>query len=565
MSSSSKKKLRKEQNAAALTEKQLKEVKEAKKLKIYTASFLVVLALIVGVALGFGITQGVNNSGVFQKNTMAVTIGGHELNNAELNYYYIDAVNSFYNNLTSSYGESYASTLAMVYYGLDLSEPLDEQTFDKDKGTSWADYFTESAINAAKSALGLYDKAIASGHKLTADEEKSITSQISNLELFAAYYGYKSTDKYLKAMYGPGSDAKSFEQYLRVSALADSYYNAHAEELKEQYGEKDFREFEKGKYNNYTSYTFAYYYVSADKFLPKKDTPVSGGSTSATTGTVTYTDEERAQALVDAKAAADKLVADKPVNADKFDALIKAMSINKDNKNAASTKQESVFYGSVNSLFQAWVSHATRKAGDMTIIENTTTTKDADGKEVKKVNGYYVLFFEEAEENLMKLPTVRHILFKFEHEDSKNTSSTYTDAEKKKAKEEAQKIYDEWKNGKANEESFIELAKKHSDDSTKSEGGLIEDIFPGYTVENFDAWIFDEKREPGNVEMVETEYGWHIIYYVEASEMTYRDFLIESDMVSEAMEKWSKEIVDAINATEHNTKYLERDLVMLNG
>ena len=47
MSASSKKKLRAEENAAKLTEKQLSERKEAKKLRIYTIAFGVVLAVMI--------------------------------------------------------------------------------------------------------------------------------------------------------------------------------------------------------------------------------------------------------------------------------------------------------------------------------------------------------------------------------------------------------------------------------------------------------------------------------------------------------------------------------------
>ena len=55
MSSSSKKKLRKEQEVANLTEKQLAAKKEEKKLKVYTASFWVVLVLCVCLVAGMAL------------------------------------------------------------------------------------------------------------------------------------------------------------------------------------------------------------------------------------------------------------------------------------------------------------------------------------------------------------------------------------------------------------------------------------------------------------------------------------------------------------------------------
>ena len=51
MSASSKKKLRNSQDGSKLTERQMAEQKEAKKLKLYTAAFVVVLAVLVVVAL----------------------------------------------------------------------------------------------------------------------------------------------------------------------------------------------------------------------------------------------------------------------------------------------------------------------------------------------------------------------------------------------------------------------------------------------------------------------------------------------------------------------------------
>ena len=47
MSASAKKKLRKEENAAQLTEKQLKAQKEAKKLKTYTTIFVIAIAVVL--------------------------------------------------------------------------------------------------------------------------------------------------------------------------------------------------------------------------------------------------------------------------------------------------------------------------------------------------------------------------------------------------------------------------------------------------------------------------------------------------------------------------------------
>jgi hypothetical protein len=101
MSASSKKKLRKEQEAAFLTEKQLAEQKEAKKLKIYTITFVAIMALVVAIGLGTIIGNTVSNSGIIERGTTSLTVGEHKLNAVELNYYYMSSINSFYSSLSS--------------------------------------------------------------------------------------------------------------------------------------------------------------------------------------------------------------------------------------------------------------------------------------------------------------------------------------------------------------------------------------------------------------------------------------------------------------------------------
>ena len=134
MSASSKKKLRNAEQAAKMTEKQLAEQKEAKKLKIYSTLAVVVLIALVVFAAYVGISKTVANSGIRERNTVALTIGDQKISNAELNYYFIDAVNNFYNQ----YG-SYASL-----FGLDMTKPLNENIMNAETGETWADDFINS-------------------------------------------------------------------------------------------------------------------------------------------------------------------------------------------------------------------------------------------------------------------------------------------------------------------------------------------------------------------------------------------------------------------------------------
>jgi Tfp pilus assembly major pilin PilA len=75
MSASSKKKLRNAELAEKLTEKQLAEQKEAKKLKLYTTLAVVILIALVLIAAYVGISRTIENSGIRERNTVALTIG----------------------------------------------------------------------------------------------------------------------------------------------------------------------------------------------------------------------------------------------------------------------------------------------------------------------------------------------------------------------------------------------------------------------------------------------------------------------------------------------------------
>ena len=195
MSASSKKKLRNEQQTAKMTEKQVAEQKEAKKLTLYTTIFVVVLAVMVVFAIAIGVTRSISNSGVRERNTVALTVGDHEISNAELSYFYMSAINNF----NSNYG-NYAAMM-----GLDTSKPLDEQVINNDTGLTWADDFLNTAKDNARSVYAMADAAEAAGFTLSEDELAEIDTSISNMKMYATLYGYSSTKDFLKAQYGSGA------------------------------------------------------------------------------------------------------------------------------------------------------------------------------------------------------------------------------------------------------------------------------------------------------------------------------------------------------------------------
>ena len=182
---------------------------------------------------------------------------------------------------------------------------------------------------------------------------------------------------------------------------ADSYRAAYAESLK--FEDSDLREAEKDNYNAYSSFTYNQYYLDAAKFQT--------GGTKDADGNMTYSQEEKDAAAKAAREALKPLTEAK--NAQELDAAIAALEVNKDTE-TVSTRIENSLYSEIAADTAQWLADSSRKAGDVTVMDNTSTTTDEDGKEVTTTYGYTVVMFESVNENTDPLPNVRHILVGYE-------------------------------------------------------------------------------------------------------------------------------------------------------
>ena len=549
MSASSKKKLRKEQEPEKLTQKQIAARKEASTTRLYTIGFTVVLVLLLVAAIFVGIKQTVKNTGYHEKHTTALQVGEHAVSSAELNYYFVDAVNSFYSN----YG-NYASM-----FGLQTSVPLDQQVIDEDTGRTWADDFLNTAKDNAKNAYAMADAAAAAGFTLPEDKASEIDNMLSSLETYAKLYGYSNGQAYLKALYGNGATIDSYRAYNERSALADAYYNHYSDSL--TYTDEDLRAKESENYDAYSSYSYHYYYLATSKFL-------TGGTTDED-GNTTYSPEERAAAEAAVKAAAESLTAEEIDSVEALDAAIADLAVN-EGAEASSTESKNVLYSSVNSLYQQWVTDSSRKAGDKAVFESTGTNTDDDGNTSEVLNGCYVVYYDGSTDNKFPMVNVRHILIQPTHtegeaEDAHADGETYSAEELAAAKKSAEDILAQWRSGEATEDSFAALANENSADGDGTTGGLYENVYPGQMAAAFNDWCFDSSRKPGDTGIVETTYGFHVMYFVGNTDLTYRDYQIQSELRSADVEKWHNDLLDAVTVTDGNTDYIRTDLVLSSG
>ncbi len=553
MSASDKKKLRKEQTQKPMTDRQKKEKSEAKKNKAYTITFVVCMVLVLAIALGVVGKQLVTRTGLDQRLTTAAVIGDHKITSAEMNYFYVDAINDQYSNWYSSYG-NYTQLYLQMLYGLNTALPLSQQASSSNPQQTWADVFASRAVDNAESTYTLYDLAMKNGHQLTDEEKANLENSYKNLSNLASYYKYKNVNAYLKNVYGYGASEKTYRKYIEVNFIAQSYYNKYADDL--SYTNEDFREYEKEHYDEFSSFSFASFKMNVNDFLPEgvKDE----------NGNVTYTDEQRETAKKDAQAAVDALKDDQITSGVLLDKAIAQMKPYAGKDGKTSTKNQDVLYTNVAEQIRSWLADDARKPGDFTAIPVTTKSTDAEGKETETTTGYYLVVFEGRDDNTMHLVNVRHILSAFEGGTTGDDGlTTYTEAEKQAALNTMNEIKEAWLAGEKTQDSFAALAKEKSDDTNSAvNGGLIEDIFPGQTVKAFNDWCFDSSRKAGDYEVVETEYGYHLIYFVGNADMTYRDSMIESTLRVADLSAWYDNIMKDVEAKKVNTSHLLLDYII---
>ena len=198
------------------------------------------------------------------------------------------------------------------------------------------------------------------------------------------------------------------------------------------------------------------------------------------------------------------------------------------------TESRYVSYSGANSVFADWLFEDSRAAGDKDVFEAT--------------NGYYIVVFEAKEDLHYNMVSVRHLLVR--PEDSTSTDSW--DA----AKEKAEGYLETYKSLGETEDNFSYLALAYSEDSgSKSNGGLYENIQKGQMVKEFEDWCFDSARKEGDVDIIRTNYGYHLMYFVGVGE-DYYHYTIDSDIRSEKYTEYIEGIKEGYTLTNGSAKFM---------
>lgn len=507
------------ENAAKKNAKKSPQMTKAK--KVIGKVVAIVLAVVVCLAAVYGIF---NFFGIPQKVLTAAKIGDERVTVAKYNFYYMDMYLNTYNQ-SQSYDSQYGAGYGAMYTGYDSSKtPMEQEypgTLEDFEGESatWADYFRVQSLKYLQTYLAYAKLAKEAGMTLDEDEIADIDEQVESIRSSAESNDY-SLDRYLTKIYGKGVNEKLLREVMEERQLAYKYAQQKQEDVETGVTDAQIEE-------EYTANPAEYALVTLNGFVVSADTSAIADDA---------TDDEKTAAteaaMADAKAKAEGYAA--KVNS--AETLLEQAKAYNSTATEASVKLEDVTGTTLASSFSQaasdWAYAAERAVGDVTVVETS--------------NGYAVLYMAVLPHKDMSKPVdVRHILIQFDTTtDESGNTVALTSAEKEAYYQQAQAIYNQFLENPT-EENFATLANNNSDDTgSNTNGGLYEDVHVGDMVTAFNDWCFDPNRKPGDSGIIETNYGYHVMYYVgNDNEETWKS-TVRSTLASDALSAFDDEIVN---------------------
>ena len=455
--------------------------KEKKEERISTTVGIVFLVALVCLVASFPIRTYLATHETY------VVINGEKVNKVEFDYVY----NTAKNNYITQYG-SYLS-----YFGLDTSKDLSTQMYSDT--LTWQDYFEQNAVESLKQNKALMAEAKAAGFTYDTTDEYNTFKE--TIKTSAAAAGV-SDKEYVRSIYGSYATMGRIEEYVKNDMVMNAYYqklqedNAPSDDEIQSYYEENKATYDSVDYRLTT--------IEAD--LPTEPTELAdpveetAADTTGTTDGTAATDTTQDTAYQPSDAEIAKAMEDAKVLADDAE-----QTVAKDGEAHENEKKSSVNY-----MISDWLFDDARKAGDTTVITNDNS------------HCYYAVAFEKRYLDETPSADVRVII----------------PTEDKTGEE----ILEEWKNGAATEDSFAELCKKYTQDTSAVEnGGLFEQVTKTGMTEELSNWIFDSNRQAGDTVAITVSDTTYVLYYIGQDQPEWK-INIKNTLVSDTMSQHMQDI-----------------------
>lgn len=415
---------------------------------------------------------------------IAARYGDITITQEEYSYGYM----SLYNQVLSvvkQYDEYYPGYGAQ-YYDVTLS-PADQNcpASSLPEGVvTWGDYFIHYAAERAALIKTLYLKAMSEeskdlGFEITAEQQteldNNIATFISALETKAEKEGI-SVDEYISKTYGYSLSKSVYEEQLRREYISELYLSWYSQYLSENISQEDLDTY--------------YLQNREDIDIASVRVYVFSYASSSQDGTPTYSKDE-------AKSKADQFISKVSDEQSFIDVGVQfapeALKETYANKSATLVPNYSKSdISTISAEMAEWMFDDNRGLYDKVVID------------MPERQAYFAIMMTVLphKDTTCASADVRHLLVQYG--DDKTAS-----------REEAEALLEEWRANGATEEAFIELVKVHTDDVASAEaGGLYEGINSSSSyVPEFLEWAIAPHKY-GDTGIVETTYGYHIMFYV---------------------------------------------------
>lgn len=409
-----------------------------------------------------------------------IKIGNIEVAENEYNFCYTMSVNNF----TSLYSQ-YLSSI-----GLNISEDFSEQecSFLEDGGT-WADFFQQTAIQMMQEKKALYNESVLAGYSVDVTEQYAEFEE--SIKLSAQKENVTVGDMYKKA-YGNYATRENIKELFLQYAVATEYEKY----LYEQYlpSETDILDYYEKNTKNFDRVSYMDFIISAED-----------------------DSEESVQA---AKEKAQEFY-DQTIDEKSYLELCETYS-----DGTGNYVHEEESYDEINSAISEWL-FGNLKKNDVSIIQENTD--------------FHIVYFLSRQKDESNTVDFRHILIS----PDTSSSASYLPSEEDYAasKKEAEKLLIEWEKENT-EDNFAKLANEYSDDKgSNTNGGIYRSVEKGElkgSYDELDAWLFSNSRQPKDIEILKSDYGYHIVYFVSKGEPAWRESIIATLKESKLQEEKAK-------------------------
>ncbi len=539
--------------AAKKNSKKSHNVVMSKKTKAAIAVVLV-LALVAGIG-----AVAINLSGVLERGKNVMTVGRTEVDKYEYSFYYMSNFNQYF-NMSYQYDSYYGQGYGKMFTGYDCMTAPDAQEYTGEiegiEKPTFADFFAYSAKQSIQYSEACRLYAEENGIELDEEDLQDVESQLDEYKEAAATQSDKkySLAAYLRQTFGKGMTTKLFTKILTDQALNTKVSEVKTEELKKSYSDKEVEKIFNDNLDTYGVVTLRNYVIAAEKV--KSEAKDGEEATEAVTKETLADAKKKAEAFKAAltdeasfKAAASDY--EKANGNEKYEEILKDDTLTL----LADVAQADI--GESDEGFLKWAYDKNAVVGSTYMTEDETT-------------GYTVYMMVEPVHHAPDAKTydVRHILLQFPEEKategdakkevkaelldtSKYDVTVDIDVDLEKTEDpalymEAQEILEKYLDGDKTEAAFGDLAKEHSADGNADQGGIYEDVPVGQMVPEFESWALAEGREKGDVGIVETSYGYHIMYSVGVNTITWSD-TIRTDKANEEYSVFAEEIIEGDN------------------